>query len=267
MLIVQTQKELKCELKKYSNKSIGFVPTMGALHQGHISLINKSKVIANITVCSIFVNPTQFNNKNDFEKYPVTIEQDIDLLNSVDCDILFLPSVIEIYSDGLELKEKYNLGFIENVLEGKFRPGHFQGVCQVVDKLLQMVMPKYLIMGAKDYQQCMVIQKLLQLKKEYNKINLIISSTVREESGLAKSSRNKRLSETSLIIAATIFKTLNFVKINLYNNRVISVLQEGSQQLHYAGFEKVDYIAIADANTFEILDSINKKQNLSLIHI
>lgn len=265
MLIFKTQQELEKELKKHSGKTIGFVPTMGALHDGHISLIKKSKQTAEITVCSIFVNPTQFNDKSDFEKYPVTIHEDMALLESVDCNILFLPSVQEMYPDGMELKTKYQLGFLENILEGEFRPGHFQGVCQVVDKLLQMVMPDYLIMGAKDYQQCMVIQKLLQSKQDFNKIKLIISSIVREESGLAKSSRNKRLSENDLVKATAIFKVLHFVKDNLCEGNIHSLLQQATEQLFSAGFEKVDYIAIADANSFELINNWSGKQKVVIL--
>ena len=265
MLILKTQQELKQELAKHSGKTIGFVPTMGALHEGHISLIKKSKQTAAITVCSVFVNPTQFNDKNDFEKYPVTIHEDIAWLESVHCDILFLPSVQEMYPGGFELKDKYELDFLENILEGEFRPGHFQGVCQIVDRLLQMVMPDYLLMGAKDYQQCMVIQRLLQSHQKFNKIKLIISPTVREESGLAKSSRNKHLNKDALIKAATIFKTLHFVKDNLHKDNVKSLLQQAKKQLQDAGFEKVDYVAIADANSFELVEEWNEKQSVVIL--
>lgn len=265
MLIFKTQQDLEQELKKHSGKVIGFVPTMGALHDGHISLIKKSKQTAEITVCSVFVNPTQFNDKSDFEKYPVTIHEDIALLESVNCDILFLPSVQAMYPGGMELKTKYQLGFLENILEGEFRPGHFQGVCQVVDNLLQMVMPDYLIMGAKDYQQCMVIQKLLQSKQEFSKIKLVISPIVREGSGLAKSSRNKRLSENDLTKATAIFKALHFVKDNLRKGNIHSLLQQATEQLLGAGFEKIDYVAIADANSFELINNWNEKQNAVIL--
>src|SRR5215475_4275882 len=121
------------------SRKIGFVPTMGALHEGHISLITISKKATDLTVCSIFVNPTQFNDPKDYEKYPITIEKDIQLLEEAGCDVLFLPSVKEIYPGGLEEKEHYDLGYLETILEGKFRPGHFQGVCKVVHRLLNIV--------------------------------------------------------------------------------------------------------------------------------
>ena len=149
MILTKTTELLQRKIAYFKNKDrkIGFVPTMGALHKGHISLIEKSVQRNNITVCSIFVNPTQFNDATDFEKYPVTIENDIRLLEKNGCVIVFLPSVKEMYPEGTELKEKYDLGFVETILEGRFRPGHFQGVCQVVERLLRMVQPDELFMG------------------------------------------------------------------------------------------------------------------------
>src|SRR5882757_11264752 len=144
-------------------KSIGFVPTMGALHPGHISLIDISKKTTEITVCSVFVNPTQFNDPRDFQKYPITIENDILLLEKAGTDALFLPEVGEIYPNGIKDLEKYDLGRLETLLEGAFRPGHFQGVCQVMRRLLEAVRPDQLFMGQKDYQQCMVVRRLLEI--------------------------------------------------------------------------------------------------------
>lgn len=191
-------------------KIIGFIPTMGALHLGHISLIEQAKRNNHFTVCSIFVNPTQFNNSTDFEKYPSTLEQDINQLEKAGCRILFLPSVKEIYPEGIEKKYEYELGYLETVLEGKYRPGHFQGVCQVVDRLLQIIPANYLYLGQKDYQQCMVIKKLIELKR-YN-TSLIICPTLREKDGLAMSSRNMRLSSEERKIAGKIYESLIHLK-------------------------------------------------------
>ncbi|HNF39216.1 MAG TPA: pantoate--beta-alanine ligase, partial [Chitinophagaceae bacterium] len=141
---IETQRRLTPSEQFFS---MGFVPTMGALHQGHISLIEASKAENDLTVCSIFVNPTQFNDTKDFEKYPATIETDIEKLEAAGCDVLFLPAVSEIYPQGTQLLKHYNLGFLETVLDGKFRPGHFQGVCQVVERLLQIVKPTQLYLG------------------------------------------------------------------------------------------------------------------------
>ena len=146
MIIFKSAQELHHYLqkKKSKNKQIGFVPTMGALHDGHISLIHKSTSKSDITVSSIFVNPTQFNDKKDFEKYPITIEQDILILEKAGCDILFLPSVQEIYPQQIDAEKKYDLGFIETVFEGAYRSGHFNGVCMVVERLLNIVTPHQL---------------------------------------------------------------------------------------------------------------------------
>ncbi|HKB42998.1 MAG TPA: pantoate--beta-alanine ligase, partial [Chitinophagaceae bacterium] len=140
---------------------INFVPTMGALHAGHISLIELSKQSNAISLCSIFVNPTQFNDRRDFEKYPATLENDIYLLEKGECDILFLPSVKEIYPDEASQKIHYDIGYLETVLEGKYRPGHFQGVCMVMHRLLEIVKPNRLYLGQKDFQQLMVIKRLI----------------------------------------------------------------------------------------------------------
>ena len=136
MLIFKGAKDINSYIKgcKIQNKVIGFVPTMGALHEGHLSLINKSNEVADITVCSIFINPTQFNNPDDLKKYPVTIENDTYLLEKNDCDVLFLPDVKEVYPDGYNNNVHFDLGYLETILEGKYRPGHFQGVCQVVKR-------------------------------------------------------------------------------------------------------------------------------------
>ena len=148
---------------RQSGKTIGLVPTMGALHSGHISLISASIKKCDITVCSIFVNPTQFNDPADFEKYPDNISNDILMLENSGCDILFLPSVTEIYPSGTARPRHYDIGELEYILEGKYRPGHFQGVCQVVHRLLDIVNPHYLFMGQKDYQQCRVIMRLVHI--------------------------------------------------------------------------------------------------------
>ena len=163
MVIFKEIKDLQklVEREKTAGNSVGFFPTMGALHEGHLRLLEKAKAETALAVCSIFVNPTQFNDKNDFDKYPITIENDIYLLETHGCDILFLPSKEEIYPDGTALKEPYQLGEIEHTLEGAFRPGHFQGVCQVVHRLLDIVQPDKLFMGQKDYQQTMVVQKMM----------------------------------------------------------------------------------------------------------
>lgn len=235
--------------QKNAGKKIGFVPTMGALHNGHIALIDRSKNDTDLTVCSIFVNPTQFNNPVDYQKYPNTIEQDIMKLEAAGCHILFLPSIEEMYPNGTTSLEQYELGYLETLLEGKYRPGHFQGVCQVMYRLLTMVQPHKLFMGQKDYQQCMVVNRLLQLMQSATE--LITCPTLREADGLAMSSRNLRLSPEDRQKATTIFKCLTLIS-EAYNQHIAwpVIKEEAMQLLTGAGF-KVDYVELADANTLE----------------
>lgn len=230
---------------------IGFVPTMGALHQGHLSLLNESKKMNTCTVCSIFVNPTQFNDTTDFINYPTSLEKDIDCLEKAGCDIVFLPTVKEIYPDGLLHTKKYELGYIETVLEGAYRPGHFQGVCLVVHRLLSIIQADQLYLGQKDYQQCMVIKKLIELEHIQSKIN--ICPTLRETDGLAMSSRNVRLTEPYRKQALKIAETLSFLKTNLTPGDVHTLKQTAITNLTKAGF-KVDYLEIARASDLNIID-------------
>ena len=243
---------------KKEGKTVGFVPTMGALHNGHISLIKKSKSENSVTICSIYVNPTQFNNKTDLQKYPVTIESDIDQLEKAECDILFLPSTQEMYKDG-EVNEYYNLGYLENILEGKFRPGHFQGVCVIVDKLLKAIEPTALYLGKKDYQQCMVINKMITDKK-YNVV-LKICDTIREQDGLAMSSRNLRLNVTERTDALKIFETLKKIKLKITTKNIEEIKANAKNYLTENGY-KVDYIEIADADSLEIAKSWDGNKKL-----
>jgi pantoate--beta-alanine ligase len=225
---------------------VGFIPTMGALHKGHISLIDASKQKGELIVSSIFVNPTQFNDPKDFKKYPVTLEKDIDMLEGSGCDVLFLPAVPEMYPDGLSPKMHYDLGFLETVLEGKYRPGHFQGVCMVVHRLLEIVKPDHLYLGQKDYQQCMVISKLIELLGLENKIKIIICPTLREADGLAMSSRNGRLNDADRKKATTIYRSLTMIKENLGNEIPLALKKKAQAMLENEGF-KTDYVEIADA--------------------
>lgn len=245
--------------KKKKGLSVGYVPTMGALHEGHSSLIAKCKQDNSVTICSIFVNPTQFNNPSDFEKYPITIEKDIAVLEQSGCDVLFLPAVNEIYPNGLANLQKYQLGYLETVLEGKYRPGHFQGVCQVVHRLLDIVQPQHLYLGQKDYQQCMVIKKLIELTGL--KIDIIVCTTLRETDGLAMSSRNLRLNETERKQAVKISETLYFIKATIKSGSLVSLREKALNILALEGF-KTDYIAFADADTLELTDSWNGKQKI-----
>jgi pantoate--beta-alanine ligase len=242
-------------------KKIGFVPTMGALHPGHISLVKACSEVNDLTVSSIFINPTQFNDKKDFEKYPITIEQDIRLLGSAGCDILLLPSVAEMYPDGTGQQMHYDIGELETRLEGKYRPGHFQGVCMVVHRLLDIVQPHNLYLGQKDYQQCMVIAKLLEVTGIGNKTSVTICPTLREPSGLAMSSRNMRLTEEEKTRAATIYRALCLIKDQLAKGD-ITLLKEKANALLEDNHFRVDYVEIADARTLEPAHMWDGKQKL-----
>jgi len=243
--------------QKKKGYATGFVPTMGALHSGHLSLISNCGENNQLTISSIFVNPTQFNEAKDFEKYPVTLERDIDLLERNGCDVLFLPSVKEIYPTGLTNLPHYDLGYLETVLEGKYRPGHFQGVCQVVNRLLNIVQPHNLYLGQKDYQQCMVIKKLIEL--ENLKINVVIGNTLRENDGLAMSSRNMRLNEPERKQAVKISETLSFIKKEIKPGYIGDLKERALQYLTAENF-KVDYAEIATADTLRILENWDGKQ-------
>ena len=253
MIIIKSASYLSNFLAKHnSGKKIGFVPTMGALHEGHISLIQRAKEDNDITVCSIFINPAQFNNHSDFIKYPITIEQDIELLIAASCDLLFMPSLSEIYPEGYK-KKYYSLGKIESLWEGHYRPGHFQGVCQVVERLLEIVIPQRIYLGQKDYQQCMVIKKLIEILQKENQHEIVICPTIREVNGLAMSSRNLRLTEGEKEKAAGIYNALVFLRHNI-NKTHEEIKCTAIDALQANGF-LVDYVAIADALTLEPPDT------------
>ncbi len=260
MIIIKHIKDIQEQILAFKKigKLVGFVPTMGALHAGHISLIEHAASENDVTVCSIFVNPTQFNNPDDLKKYPITIEADIDKLEKAGCSILFLPSVAEMYPPN-EIPVRYDLGELEMILEGKYRPGHFQGVCMIVDKLLAAVLPHVLYLGRKDYQQCMVIHRMM-LQKAYQ-IRLAICDTIRESDGLAMSSRNMRLNATERKQALRIIESLNLFKQDLKPGNLAHLKIAATNFLLNNGY-KVDYTEIADAETLELQDNWDGKQKL-----
>lgn len=245
-----------------SDKSIGFVPTMGALHEGHISLITISKKETDITVCSIFVNPTQFNDPKDFQKYPITLEKDIALLEAAGADILFLPGVSELYPTGTTNLEHYDLGRLENLLEGKYRPGHFQGVCQVMYRLLNIVHPDHLFMGRKDFQQCMIVHRLLTLMSLPTRLHRC--PIVREADGLAMSSRNQRLNPAQRTNATAIYHALLQLR-QQFRVAPATALAAAEAILKKADFQ-IDYVSVADAATLEpVTDPASAAEIVALI--
>jgi pantoate--beta-alanine ligase len=248
--------------QKKSGKKIGFTPTMGALHNGHLSLVETAQKHCPVTVVSIFVNPTQFNNAQDFALYPSTIEHDCILLEKAGVNILFLPSVAEVYPNGTTLQKHYDLGELENVLDGKYRPGHFQGVCQVVERLLNIVQPDELFLGQKDLQQCMVLKRLTTLMKA--DLQLTIVPTLRETSGLAMSSRNLRLDAAQLQQATQIYQQLLFIQQNIATTNILELKQKATQALLDNGFNKVDYVEIVDHN-LQAVKNYNRRRPISIL--
>ncbi|HWD86996.1 MAG TPA: pantoate--beta-alanine ligase [Mucilaginibacter sp.] len=252
MNIFTTKKELGEHLKKLRNEgnTISFVPTMGALHQGHLSLLAFAQRQTDITVCSIFVNPTQFNDLKDLEKYPRPIASDIAKLEQSGCDVLFNPGVDEMYAPG----ERWHLdiGELETLLEGKFRPGHYQGVTQVVYKLFDIVKPGLAFFGQKDYQQFMIIQRMVDLLKL--PVKLVMCPILREPDGLAMSSRNIHLSAEDRQHALILSKTLNWLRDNFDLNRIEALERECFDRINAEHGVKAEYFEITDGRNLHQAD-------------
>jgi pantoate--beta-alanine ligase len=249
--------------QKNTGQITGFVPTMGALHEGHIQLIKACRSTVDQAICSIFVNPAQFNDPKDFEKYPVSIEKDIQMLHEAGTDVLFLPSVKEIYPQGQSGLETYDLGPLETLLEGRYRPGHFQGVSQVMNRLLKLVQPDHLFMGQKDFQQCLVVQRLIGIM--HLPVQLHTVPTVREADGLAQSSRNRRLTAEQRKNAVAISQALIDLRGNLPSGNTGELLKQAREKLDAAHF-KTDYISIARASDLQpIVDWNGKEKAVALI--
>ena len=237
---------------------IGFVPTMGALHQGHLSLIEQSKKSCDITICSIFVNPTQFNDKKDFEKYPIQIDADLEMLIAAGCDVVFIPSVDEMYPEGTtQDKLLVDLGFLGKTLEAEKRPGHYEGVIQIVKKLLDIVQPNLLFLGQKDYQQCMVIQKLIDTFNIPTKI--VICTTKREADGLAMSSRNVRLSDAARKVALKLFQALTDIQNRFKTENIAQIIAENINFLNQDNLIETEYLVVVNGKTLEPILEYNEE--------
>ncbi len=261
MFIFKKIADLKQFLEKQTG-SVGFVPTMGALHKGHLSLIEKAKQENSLTVCSVFINPAQFNDKKDFEKYPMTLSSDIDMLSQVGTEVLFLPASDEIYPDGIGQLAGYDIGYLDTILDGKFRPGHFNGVCNVVDRLLEAVKPSRLYMGEKDFQQCLVVRRLLEIKK--STIELITCPTRREANGLAMSSRNELLSKSAREKASAIFYCLKSIRDEMAKTPFSSLQERYIRYLDSNSFE-TEYLLLADAETLDLLTDFAPSQKMVVL--
>jgi pantoate--beta-alanine ligase len=260
MVIFKKAADLQDYLQR-QDRPIGFIPTMGALHAGHISLMHAAQTDGCLTVCSVFVNPTQFNDREDFEKYPKSTEADIALLLEAGCDVLFLPEEQEVYPHGTVMATAYHFGRLEELLEGAHRPGHFRGVGQVVGRLLEIVQPKSIYLGQKDYQQCLVIKKLIELMGKQDEIELKIGQTVREADGLAMSSRNRRLSDPQRSLASVIYQCLVSIQSKVGNAAWPIVQRECNDLLESKGFEP-EYVALAKADDLEPLAEFNNSEKM-----
>jgi pantoate--beta-alanine ligase len=253
MYIFNTISETQIFLKNQQNvgKTIGFVPTMGALHSGHISLIERAKQENDLAVCSIFVNPTQFNNPEDLKKYPRTLERDCEMLAPAGCDVVFAPSAEEMYPILPQLRMDF--GSLETVMEGKFRPGHFNGVGIVVSKLFNIVKPQKAYFGLKDLQQVAVIRRIVQ-DLSFD-LELIPCSTLRETDGLAMSSRNTRLSPEARALAPHIYKVLNLGKEKLQAGASVAEMQVTVSQ-YFTNIPEfsLEYFEAADFDTLQPIE-------------
>lgn len=252
MQVFNTKNELIATLETYRNegKIIGFVPTMGALHEGHLSLVKESKSNSDITVVSIFVNPTQFNDPEDLKRYPRTLEKDLDLLKTVNCDLVFAPSVLEIYPE--PDTRKFDFGYLESIMEGAKRPGHFNGVGQVVSRLFDVVQPHKAFFGMKDFQQVAIIKNMV---KQLNySVEIIPCPIIREESGLAKSSRNTLLEENYKKNAPHIYATLKKACTFVPEMKVEELKKWITDEINSNPFLEVEYVEIVDDTTLKIVE-------------
>ena len=259
MKVLKSKKTLidYIERHKEMGKKIGFAPTMGALHQGHLSLYEAAKHENDEVISSIFVNPTQFNNPDDFQKYPKTLEKDLELLEKAGVDAVYVPNVEEMYPDGLNSK-KYDFDGLENEMEGKYRPGHFDGVGTIVEELFRQVQPHNAYFGEKDYQQLAIIKKMVEKTKLPVKIHGV--PTLREEDGLAMSSRNVRLTETQRKEATIIYETLTKVKEWFKVISLEEIKQKVTDIFRNSNFE-LEYFVIADEKTLKETDFFYKDKN------
>ena len=263
MEIFRTRAEVHSYLEKVKidGNSIGFVPTTGALHEGHLSLIDSARTKTDVVVCSIFVNPTQFNDKKDLENYPRPIEDDIKKLEGANCDVLFLPEVDEMYNSNDNWHIKLN--DFDTILEGEIRPGHYQGVTQIVKKLFDIVRPDYAFFGQKDFQQFVVISYMV--KKLGINVQLIRCPIIRENDGLAMSSRNVYLSKEDRQNALSLFSSLTKAKEEFSHLSITQVKKNAMDYLSNAVGIEVEYFEFYDINTFKPASSKQAENVIALV--
>jgi pantoate--beta-alanine ligase len=256
MIVFKNIKNIQQHLSSINNdKNVGFVPTMGALHEGHLSLIKKAQEKSDLVVVSIFVNPTQFDKPEDLEKYPRTLENDLKLLESVNCDLVFTPTAKEIYGDSIQSKS-FTFDGLEHQMEGKFRDGHFDGVGTIVKQLLEIVKPTNAYFGEKDFQQLQIIKKMVE--KHNIPVNIVGCEIFRENDGLAMSSRNTRLTEEYRLAAPFIYKTIKKAKKKFKKNTPKKVINWVKKKFKKHPILELEYFEIADEKT---LQTITKKND------
>ena len=258
MLVFAKIKSVQQKIKSLKKgTSIGFVPTMGALHKGHLSLIKQAKKENDIVVVSIFVNPTQFNKEEDLINYPKTIDTDLSLLKSIYCDIVFTPTAEEIYSNKIK-SQTFNFDGLEHQMEGKFRDGHFDGVGTIVKRLFEIVTPHKAYFGEKDFQQLQIIKKMVQ--KNQIPVKVIGCDIFREKDGLAMSSRNARLTKEHREIAPFIYKTLTKAKKEFGTKNALEVVNLVENELKKQPLLELEYFEIADEETLQPIKNKDQKQ-------
>ena len=259
MKVFKTQKKLRTYFKEFysENTTIGFVPTMGALHKGHVSLIEESQRNNDITIASIFVNPTQFNKKEDLENYPRTIKSDLNLLEKVHCDVVFIPSVSEIYTNNISASH-FNFDGLESQMEGRFRKGHFNGVGTIVKKLFEILQPTNAYFGEKDFQQLQIVRKMAE--KNHFPVAVVGCSTFREDDGLAMSSRNKRLTDGERNAASIIYKILKKTAEKIQTQSIDDIKKWVSNEFKKHSFFELEYFVIAEEETLENATILSPKK-------
>lgn len=263
MKVIHTIAALQMQLEPVNaaNQKIALVPTMGALHPGHVSLIKAAQQIADFVVCSVFVNPTQFTDPKDLEKYPRPVEHDIRMLEEAGCDLVFMPSVTEMYPQ--QEQWHIDLGSAEFLLEGAYRKGHYQGVTQIVKKLFDAVQPHKALFGQKDFQQVLMIQNMVQYFKL--PIEIVTCPIIREQDGLAMSSRNIHLSAADREHALVLSKALDFVKTNFEQQSVQALEAQASAMIRETPGVELDYFTIVDGTTLEPQEDKQAKNLVALV--
>ena len=258
MLIFKTKSGLSSYLSSLTDSLIGFVPTMGALHNGHLALLRQAKKQSSVVVCSIFVNPTQFDSKEDFNRYPDTLSDDITKLEKINCDVLYVPAVADLYAINEKAKH-FNFNGLDNVMEARFRKGHFDGVATIIEKFFNIIKPHKTYFGQKDLQQLLVVKSLT---KQLNlPIEIVSVPTIREENGLAMSSRNKLLNAKQKLVASMLYESLAFCKANKDTLKIRELKTHLEKQFSEQLEVDLEYLEFVDANNLHPITVFKEHDN------